>query len=156
MVELADTLDSKSSSIMIEFHYLLTKGTTMGDRANFGIKQTNGDTIYVYGHWAGEGMLARFANALDVMTNAYRVGDEAYGSRIIINQLIGSDWNTDLGWGITVNYIADNEHKVPVYDHTTDTVSLYDWHWQTGLGDAIVTFDRVDFINKYAKTLMEV
>jgi hypothetical protein len=128
----------------------------MGDRANFGIKQTNGDTIYVYGHWAGEGMLARFANALDVMTNAYRVGDEAYGSRIIINQLIGSDWNTDLGWGITVNYIADNEHKVPVYDHTTDTVSLYDWHWQTGLGDAIVTFDRVDFIHKYAKTLTEV
>jgi hypothetical protein len=128
----------------------------MGDRANFGIKQTNGDTIYVYGHWAGEGMLARFANALDVMTNAYRVGDEAYGTRIIINQLIGSDWNTDLGWGITVNYIADNEHKVPVYDHTTDTVSLYDWDWQTGLGDAIVTFDRVDFIHKYAKTLMEV
>jgi hypothetical protein len=128
----------------------------MGDRANFGIKQTGGDTIYVYGHWAGAGMLARFANALDVMTNAGRVGDEAYGNRIIINQLIGAEWGGNLGWGVTVNYLADNEHKVPVYDHTTDTVSLHDWHWQTGLGDAIVSFDRVDFIHKYAKTLTEV
>lgn len=129
----------------------------MGDRANFGIKQTNGDTIYVYGHWAGDGMLARFANALDYTQNVGRIDDEAYGTRIIISQLIGDGWSSDLGWGITVNYLADNEHKVPVYDFAFQTVTLYDYDWTAGgLTDMIVTFSLNEFIRKYAKSLMEV
>jgi hypothetical protein len=145
---------------MLEFHYLLKKGTPMGDRANFGIQQTDGNIIYVYGHWAGEGMLARFANALERGTNAGRIpGDSAYGTRIIFSQIIGEHWDSDLGWGITVNYLADNEHKVPVYSFITDTVTLFDYNWSlhgNGLGDKIVEFSREDFIRKYAKSLMEV
>ena len=129
----------------------------MGDRANFGIRQSDGNTIFVYGHWAGEGMLARFANALDYTQNVGRIDDPAYGTRIIISQLIGEGWSSDLGWGITVNYIADNEHKVPVFDFADRTVTLYDFDWTAGvLTDKIVTFLLNDFIRKYAKTLMEV
>jgi hypothetical protein len=129
----------------------------MGDRANFGIRQSDGNTIFVYGHWAGEGMLARFANALDYTQNVGRIDDPAYGTRIIISQLIGEAWSGNLGWGITVNYLADNEHKVPVFDFADRTVTLYDFDWTAGvLTDKIVTFLLNDFIRKYAKTLMEV
>jgi hypothetical protein len=129
----------------------------MGDRANFGIRQNDGNTIFVYGHWAGEGMLARFANALDYTQNAGRIDDPAYGTRIIISQLIGEDWQGSLGWGITVNQLADNEHKVPVFDFAFQTVTLYDYDWKAGvLTDIIVTFSLNEFINKYAKNLIGV
>ena len=129
----------------------------MGDRANFGI-QSDGTVIYVYGHWAGHDMLARFANALDRVATAGRVKDHAYATRIIISDLIGDDWSQDLSWGITVNYIGDNEHKVPVYDIATDTVSLYDWDWKSGQGvvltDKLFDMDREKFVAKYSKTLI--
>ena len=129
----------------------------MGDRANFGLRQVDGNTIFVYGHWAGDGMLARFANALDKALDFGRLDDPAYGTRIVISQLIGDEWSGSLGWGVTVNYLADNEHKVPVYDFATREVTLYDFDWRSGvLTDKIVTFPVADFIRKYAKTLMEV
>jgi hypothetical protein len=129
----------------------------MGDRANFGLRQVDGNTIFVYGHWAGEGMLARFANALSHVQDAGRIDDQAYANRIIISQLVGDSWQGDLGWGVTVNYLADNEHKVPVYDFAFQTVTLYNYDWKSGvLTDIIVEFSLNEFINKYAKTLMEV
>jgi len=142
---------------MIEFYYLLQKETDMGDRANFGLRQVDGNIIYVYGHWAGEGMLARFANALDRVQDAGRIDDQAYANRIIISRLVGDAWSSDYNWGVTVNYLADNEHKVPVYDFAFQTVTLYDYDWTAGvLTDIIVEFSLNEFIRKYAKTLMEV
>jgi len=124
----------------------------MGDRANFGIKQADGNTIFVYGHWAGHEMLARFAKAIDRADKAGRIGDDAYATRIIISDLIGEAWSNDLSWGITVNTLADNEHKVPVYDLTNDTVTLYDADWRSNVpGDKIVEFSRTDFVHRYTK-----
>ena len=37
----------------------------MGDRANFGFVQPNGNTIVLYGHWAGNQMLGRLAEISD-------------------------------------------------------------------------------------------
>ena len=126
----------------------------MGDRANFGIKQADGNTIFVYGHWAGYQMLARFAKAIDRVVDAGRMGDDAYATRIIISDLIGDAWASDLGWGITINTLADNEHKIPVFDLNNDTVTLYDADWRSNVpGDKIVEFSREDFVRKYAKTL---
>lgn len=124
----------------------------MGDRANFGIKQADGNTIFVYGHWAGYEMLARFAKAIDRADRAGRIGDDAYATRIIISDLIGEAWSNDLSWGITINTLADNEHKVPVFDLANDTVTLYNADWRTAaLTDKIVEFSREDFVRKYAK-----
>ena len=125
----------------------------MGDRANFGIKHRNGHTIFVYGHWAGLDMLMRFANAIKRVETAGRIGDEPYATRIIISDLVGEDWSQDLSWGITIDYFADNEHKVPVYDIDNDTVTLYDADWKsTTLGNKIVEFSSEEFISKYAKS----
>ena len=129
----------------------------MGDRANFGIKQADGNIIFVYGHWAGHQMLAKFAKAIDRAVAAGRMGDNAYATRIIISDLIGEDWNQDMRWGITVNTIADNEHKIPVFDLANDMVTLYDADWRTvALTDKIVEFSREDFIRKYSKEMVGV
>ena len=126
----------------------------MGDRANFGIRQEDGTILYVYGHWAGEGMLSRFANALDIASDRIH-HDPAYATRIIISQLIGEDWNQTLGWGISINTMVDNEHKVPIYDFSTDTVTLFSFDWYKGIvTDSIVEFTRDDFIRKYTKSLI--
>ena len=129
----------------------------MGDRANFGIRQADGNTIFVYGHWAGHQMLARFAKAIARVESAGRIDDDSYATRIIISDLIGDDWSQDYSWGITINTLSDNEHKVPVFDLTNDTVTLYDADWRSNvIGDKIVEFSREDFVRKYAKTLVGV
>ena len=130
----------------------------MGDRANFGIRQADGNTIFIYGHWAGHQMLAKFAKAIDRVVDAGRLNDTAYATRIIISDLIGEDWNQDMRWGITVNTLADNEHKVPVFDLTNDTVTLYDVEdWRNlSLGAKIVEFSREDFVRKYSKEMVGV
>jgi len=126
----------------------------MGDRANFGVKQGN-DTVYLYGHWAGYGMMSTLANALDKVKEAGRLDDEAYATRIMFSQIVGEAWTGALGWGITVNYIGDNEHKVPVVDFRKGTVTLYDYVWSTTepLSEPIFTQSIDNFIKRYAKDL---
>ena len=86
----------------------------MGDRANFGFVQPNGQTIVLYGHWAGHQMLGRLADA--VIAARPRWNDVAYGTRIAISHLIGNEWANETGWGLHVNEISDNEHKIAIVD----------------------------------------
>lgn len=96
----------------------------MGDRANFGFRQSNGETIVLYGHWAGHDMLANLASA--VLRAMPRWTDEGYATRIVVSNLIGNDWNQETGWGLYINEIADNEHKIPVIDWRSGTFSLHE------------------------------
>ena len=96
----------------------------MGNRANFLIEQPDGH-LYVYGHWAGDGMLTQFASALKRVIEAGRQYYLPYANRIIISQLVGEGWDDDLGWGVSVNNIGDNEHSIPVVSLGGGTVSLY-------------------------------
>jgi len=123
----------------------------MGDRANFGLKNSNGDVLFVYAHWGGEGMLSRFAGALSIAAEAGRIDDEAYGTRIIVQALLADAYDPYLGWGITMNSLADNEHKVPVFDFATQKVTLYDMPSEFSLGRPLVTFNVDRFIDKYTK-----
>ena len=63
----------------------------MGDRANFGFVDGAGDTICLYGHWAGHQMLGRLADA--VIAARSRWNDSSYATRIAISNLIGDQWN---------------------------------------------------------------
>ena len=96
----------------------------MGDRANFGFVQPNGNTIVLYGHWAGHKMLGRLADA--VITARPRWNDPAYATRIAISQIIGNQWTEETGWGLHVNEIADNEHKIAIVDFAQQTFSLHE------------------------------
>ena len=127
----------------------------MGDRANFGFKQGE-DTIYLYGHWAGQNMMAKLAKALNRVLEAGRINDPAYATRICISDLTADSHATDLGWGITVNSISDNEHSVPVVNFENETVSLYDFDYGYNLLTTTpkVTFSVGNFIRKYGKVLV--
>jgi len=125
----------------------------IGDRANFGFKQTDGNTIFLYSHWGGEGMMNTLAEAL--YHAKPRWSDCHYGARMAISHIIGNDWKDELGFGISVNQLCDNEHSVPVVDFKTQTVSLYDASWDIPFTQTnpkfTMGFDA--FVNKFAKYL---
>lgn len=132
------------------------KGYKVGDRANFGFVQPNGNTIVLYGHWAGARMLGRLADA--VIKARPRWTDPAYATRIAISQIIGMDWNDETGYGLHVNEISDNEHKIAIIDWTQQTFSLHeedDFRNQENKvrgmkNEAIFTMDLSTFCEKYA------
>lgn len=132
----------------------------MGDRANFGFVQPNGNTIVLYGHWAGHQMLARLADA--VIKARPRWNDSSYATRIATGQLIGDQWNMETGWGLHVNEIADNEHKIAIVDFDQQTFSLHEedeFHNTTNKvrgmkNEAIFTMDLSAFCEKYAMNEM--
>ena len=133
----------------------------MGDRANFGFRQADGNTIVLYGHWAGYEMLAKLAHAVSAAET--RWDDESYATRIAVSQLVGSEWNETTGWGLSINTIMDNEHKVPIIDWSTRTFSLHEeapWSESTeykikGIQDEpIFTMTFQSFIDKYSRVLV--
>lgn len=128
----------------------------MGDRANFGFKQGN-DTVYLYAHWGGYQMMDTLANALYVVLKEGRANDPTYATRIAISQIIGDDWNQGLGYGISINRLADNEHSVPVVDWEDGTVSLYPFAWDIEFRQANPKFTMPIgiFVGKFLKNIPE-
>lgn len=133
----------------------------MGDRANFGFRQYNGETIVLYGHWAGHDMLAKLAVAVEAARP--RWSDESYATRIAISRLVGNEWSAETGWGLSVNTILDNEHKIPIIDWSTGTFSLHEeapWSESTeykvrGMQDEpMFTMTLDSFVNKYSPSLV--
>ena len=134
----------------------------MGDRANFGFVQSNGNTIVLYGHWAGHNMLAQLAEA--VFKARPRWSDPSYATRITISQMINNDWNSETGWGLHVNEIGDNEHKIAIVDFNQQTFSLHEEAPRNDLDNkvsgmsnqAIFTMDLSNFVEKYADVTISV
>ena len=131
----------------------------MGDRANFGFTQSNGDTIVVYGHWAGNGMLDLLARAVEKARP--RWNDESYATRIAISNLIQDEWASETGWGLQVNQRSDNEHKIPIINFDKNEFSLHeeasfrDNNKIKGVQDEpLFTMSLDAFIGKYAQELI--
>jgi hypothetical protein len=128
----------------------------MGDRANFGFVQPNGQTIVLYGHWAGHQMLGKLADA--VIAARPRWNDSSYATRIAISNIIADQWNMETGWGLYVNEIGDNEHKIAIIDWDQQTFSLHEWadgrdplNKVRGMNNkALFTMDLTSFCEKYA------
>lgn len=122
----------------------------MGDRANFGFKDSKEDIIFLYGHWAGHRMLENLADA--VQAAEPRWNDESYATRIAISRLVGDEWTSETGWGLSVNTLADNEHKVPIIDWKNKTFTLM----EEDLTTKIFTMDLSKFVAKYSSQLIMV
>jgi hypothetical protein len=128
----------------------------MGDRATFVIEAEQDQTFYLYGHWAGEGMMDRLATALEAAYPRILMDDQIYASRIIISYLIGDEWSSETGWGLTT-YFCDSEHSVPVVDLKTQTVRLLPHTWDTKFDinakpKFVMGIDA--FIRKFSKVLV--
>ena len=116
----------------------------MGDRANFGFKDSKDNIVFLYGHWAGHRMLENLADAVSAAEPRWQ--DESYATRIAISQLIKDEWASETGWGITVNELADNEHKVPIIDWKNQTFTLMEEDLKT-----VVFSTALDaFVSKYS------
>jgi hypothetical protein len=122
----------------------------MGDRANFGFRDSKENIIFLYGHWAGHRMLENLADA--VQAAEPRWGDESYATRIAISRLVGDEWTSETGWGLSVNTLADNEHKVPIIDWKNKTFTLM----EEDLITEVFTMDLSKFVAKYSSQLVMV
>jgi hypothetical protein len=120
----------------------------MGDRANFGFRDSKEDIIFLYGHWAGHNMLANLANAVESARPRWE--DPTYATRIAISRLVGEEWKNETGWGLTVNELADNEHKVPIIDWRNQTFTLMEEDLQT----VVFSLSLDDFCTKYSQLIM--
>jgi hypothetical protein len=107
-------------------------------------------------------MLAQLAEA--VFKARPRWSDPAYATRITISQMINNDWNSETGWGLHVNEIGDNEHKVAIVDFEQQTFSLHEEaprndkdNKVNGMNNqAIFTMDLSNFVEKYADVVISV
>lgn len=133
----------------------------MGDRANFAFRHHDGNAIVLYGHWAGYDMLSKLAAAVESAQD--RWDDESYATRICTSKLIADDWNQNLSWGLLINSIGDNEHKIPVVDWSTKTFSLHEeapWSESAEykikgvMDEPIFTMSLQAFVEKYSKVLV--
>lgn len=121
----------------------------MGDRANFGFRDRKGDTVFLYGHWAGHRMLENLAQAVHAAES--RWDDESYATRIAISNLINDEWQSTTGWGITVNELADNEHRVPIIDWNKKTFTLM----EEDLTTEVFSISLSSFVDKYSLVSVE-
>ncbi len=122
----------------------------MGDRANFGFRDRNENLIFLYGHWAGYKMLEQLGNAL--VKAQPRWNDESYATRICVSQLVNAEWDRETGWGLSVNELGDNEHKVPVVDWHNKKVTLFEEDLQT----EVFSMELGAFAEKYSSQLVMV
>jgi hypothetical protein len=122
----------------------------MGDRANFGFRDRNENIIFLYGHWAGYKMLEQLGNAL--VKAQPRWNDESYATRICVSQLVNAEWDRETGWGLSVNELGDNEHKVPVVDWHNKKVTLFEEDLQT----EVFSMELGAFAEKYSSQLVMV
>jgi hypothetical protein len=70
----------------------------MGDRIVYTIKQDKDLSVNLYSHWGGYDRFVTLANALHAAMP--RWNDTSYATRIIVSQLIGTDWTEETGFGL--------------------------------------------------------
>lgn len=126
----------------------------MGDRANVGIRGTDGNTIFLYLHWGGLDRHEIVANAIAHAME--RDHDESYFLRIFVSRVIDRDWDKETGVGMLVNQLpsSGDGYEVPVYDVATKTITLYKEKWDVAGGyidlDSTLTYNRDEYLAEYA------
>ena len=87
----------------------------MGSRTTWKIDTGNpeGDTsLHVYSHWGGWDKIETTRRAIAAARP--RWDDVPYSTRIIVSQIIGSEWNEETGFGLALgpsnDYVFEEEH----------------------------------------------
>lgn len=122
-------------------------GEDMGDRANIVITSKSTakavtledalkGAIVLYSHWGGYQIAHDLARALHAARG--RWNDPSYGARIIVSQVIGDDWGREVGYGLSVGELDDNERPVLLVDFAQQKVRRF------GRGDYVSTEEAYD------------
>jgi hypothetical protein len=94
----------------------------MGDRVNIGFR--SGDNIvFLYSHWGGSTVQIEIKNALEKAKP--RWSDPGYATRIAISSIVGTQWESETGFGIYVNQICDPNQHTYVIDWLERRVEVY-------------------------------
>ena len=96
----------------------------MGDRTNFHFKVDSDNLLSLYSHWGGYTRKQDLARALNAAMPRIQMGDTPYALRICVSQLVGAEWLSETGYGLTVNdpYANEEEHGYLEVDFTNGTV----------------------------------
>lgn len=101
----------------------------MGDRANLQLNYNTDDepsrypNLFLYTHWGGYDLPHNLQSAL--VKAKPRWDDETYCARILVSQIIGIDWNSETGYGLSP-YITDNQHPDLIVNLMDQTITLND------------------------------
>ncbi len=112
----------------------------MGDRIVYSIRQDKDLSINLYSHWGGYDRFTALANAIRAAEP--RWNDSSYATRIIVSQLIGDQWDQELGFGLW----ASTEHGMYGGDHPDIVIDLVNKTVEDETGSH--TFEQ--FINYHA------
>ena len=115
----------------------------MGDRANFGFKDSKDNIVFLYGHWAGHRMLENLADAVSAAEPRWQ--DPSYALRIIIDQLTKDSRDSETGHGI---FLAKHE-DLAFLDYPV-IVDLQAWWIQDESGE----HQWSDFINYHSPKVL--
>jgi hypothetical protein len=111
----------------------------MGDRSNIVIQQSNGDRVYLYGHWLGSSAIGVVQGVLE---RHERWSDESYLARMLFNEMTSEDPDSSTGFGISANYMPDNEHPLIVLTPETKEVHLESVSWTQDSGQVLTKMTR--------------
>lgn len=100
----------------------------MGDRSNIVVKQYDGSSVYLYGHWMGEDSIGITKRVLE---RKQRWDDQAYLARMLFSEMVRNDLDSDTGYGISTT-MCDNEYPIIVLDPSTQQVWLEEYQWGDG------------------------
>ena len=114
----------------------------MGDKSNIVIQESNGNRIYLYGHWMGEDAINVVA---EVLGRRQRWNDESYLARMLFSKMVEGDIDGETGYGIST-YMCDNEYPIIVLEPATQTAVIEEYAWGEKTFTPItprVTFDEL-------------
>jgi hypothetical protein len=92
----------------------------MGSRTNFEIKDERG-SVWLYSHWGGDSKAQDLANAIAMAKP--RWDDTPYGVRIVVSQLIGKNWDSETGYGLSTYESGEESYDPVSVDFTSKIVS---------------------------------
>ncbi len=95
----------------------------MGARTNFELKDEQG-SVWLYSHWGGDSKVEDLATALAKAEP--RWSDTTYAMRITLSQLIGTDWDSETGYGLSTYESGEESYEPISADFSTKTVSYED------------------------------
>ena len=107
----------------------------MGDRAVYGFK-SEGHILFLYSHEGGHRQLATMQAAIDRARPRWeRVGwvDASYATRIAISHIIGSEWDMETGYGLSIDAFSAPDYP---YAYVVD--------WDARTVEEIDTWDEAE------------
>ena len=95
----------------------------MGARTNFELRDAKG-SVWLYSHWGGETKADDLMAALEKAQP--RWNDPSYAMRIVVSQLIGSDWESETGYGLSSYEYGEESYDPIIVNFATDLITYQD------------------------------